>query len=201
MPDKLVEMEGCIVLLVTVIDISSYSDLRRRKSVNPSFILSCAIRTKQLRSRLPYPTGGYTSPSGAVVVGQGALSPSHRQSPPTTSNFGSASPASAGARAEQSRPVSVAGLPAPSPPPPASGLPPARTGGTSASTSSSISQTPRKRYTVALLVGEFIMKPHSLPSLPPIFVSDEDVDSDDAEEEDCVDRTISLVGQHTSRAA
>ena len=42
------------------------------------------------------------------------------------------------------------------------------------------------------------MKSHSPPSLPPIFVSDKDVDSDDAEEEDCVDRTISLVGQHTS---
>ena len=70
--------------------------------------------------------GDYTSPSGAVVVGQGALSPF--QSPPTMSNFGSASTASAGARAEQSQPVSVAGLPAPSPPP--SGLPPARTGGT-----------------------------------------------------------------------
>ena len=42
------------------------------------------------------------------------------------------------------------------------------------------------------------MKPHSPPSLPPIFVSKKDVDSDDAKEEDCVDRTISLVGRHTS---
>ena len=187
---------------------SSYSDLRRRDSVSPPFIPPSAIRAEQPRSRLPYPTGDYTSPSGSVVAGQGALSPP--QSPPTTSNSGSASPAAAGVGAVRSRPVSVAGLPAPSPPPLASapaGLPPARTAGTLAAPqqptrarSSSISPTPRKRYTVAL--GEPIMKPRMSASPPPISVGDEEDDDDganDAGEEDFVDRTIGRsVGRHTS---
>jgi hypothetical protein len=189
--------------------ISSYGDLRRRDSVSPPFIPPSAIRAEQPRSRLPYPTGDYTSPSGSVVAGQGALSPP--QSPPTTSNSGSASPAGAVAVAVRSRPVSVAGLPAPSPPPPASapaGLPPARTGFTLAAPpeqpararSSSISPTPRKRYTVAL--GEPIMKPRISASPPPISVGDDDDDDDganDAEEEDSVDRTIGRsMGRHAS---
>ena len=188
--------------------ISSYSDLRRRDSVSPPFIPPSAIRAEQPRSRLPYPTGDYTSPSGSVV-GQGALSPP--QSPPTASNSGSASPAGAGAIALRSRPVSVAGLPAPSPPPPApapAGLPPARTAATLAAPpqqstrarSSSISPTPRKRYTVAL--GEPIMKPRMSASPPPISVDDDDDDEDganDAGEEDFVDRTIGRSGgRHTS---
>jgi hypothetical protein len=188
---------------------SSYSDLRRRDSISPPFIPPSAIRAEQPRSRLPYPTGDYTSPSGSVVAGQGALSPP--QSPPT-SNTGSASPAGAGVGAVRSRPVSVAGLPAPSPPPLASapaGLPPARTGGTLAAPpqqptrarSSSISPTPRKRYTVAL--GEPIMKPRLSASPPPISVGDDDDEEEDgandAEEEDSVDRTIGRsVGRHTS---
>ncbi|KAF8495475.1 hypothetical protein F5888DRAFT_1890539 [Russula emetica] len=97
-------------------------------------------------------------------------------------NSGSSLPAGAGALAARSRPVSVAGLPAPSPPPPASApayLPPERTGGTLAAapqqptpqqptraSSSSISPTPRTRYTVAL--GEPIMKPRVSGSPPPI---------------------------------
>ena len=177
---------------------SSYSDLRRRESVSPPFIPPSAIRAEQPRSRLPYPTGDYTSPSGSTLVSQGALSPP--QSPPTTSNSGSASPAGAGAG--RSRPISVAGLPASSPPPLASapaGLPQARTGNTlvtpvqqpSRARSSSISPTPRKRYTVAL--GEPIMKPRLSASPPPISVGDDDDDDDganDAGEEDFVDRTI-----------
>ena len=176
--------------------VPSYGDLRRRESVSPPFIPPSAIRAEQPRSRLPYPTGDYTSPPGSVAVSQGALSPP--QSPPTTSNSGSASPAGV----VRSRPISVAGLPAPSPPPtePApAGLPPARMGGTLAAPpqqptrarSSSISPTPRKRYTVAL--GEPIMKPRLSGSPPPISVGDGDDDDDganDAEEEDSVLRTI-----------
>jgi hypothetical protein len=62
--------------------ISSYGDLRGRESVSPPFIPPSAIRAENPQSRLPYPTGDYTSPSGSVVVGQGALSPP--QSPPTS---------------------------------------------------------------------------------------------------------------------
>ncbi|KAH9997035.1 hypothetical protein BJV77DRAFT_985212, partial [Russula vinacea] len=150
--------------------ISSYSDLRRRDS--------------QPRSR-------------SVVVAQGALSPP--QSPPT-SNSASASPAGVGA--VRPRPVSVAGIPAPSPEPPASapaGLPPSQSSvmlvappqQSTRARSSSISPTPRKRYTVAL--GEPIMKPRMSVSPPPISVDDDDDDesgANDAEEEDTVDRTI-----------
>ena len=177
--------------------ISSYSDLRRRDSVSPPFIPPSAIRAEQPRSRLPYPTGDYTSPPGSVVVAQGALSPP--QSPPT-SNSASASPAGVGA--VRPRPVSVAGIPAPSPEPPASapaGLPPSQSSvmlvappqQSTRARSSSISPTPRKRYTVAL--GEPIMKPRMSVSPPPISVDDDDDDesgANDAEEEDTVDRTI-----------
>ena len=179
--------------------ISSYSDLRRRDSVSPPFIPPSAIRAEQPRSRLPYPTGDYTSPPGSVTIAQGALSPP--RSPPTTSNSASASPAGLGA--VLSRPVSVAGLPAPTPPPPVSapvGLPTSHVVSSLAAPpqppararSSSISPTPRKRYTVAL--GEPIMKPRISASPPPISVGDDDDDDDDgandAEEEDTVDRTI-----------
>jgi hypothetical protein len=180
--------------------ISSYSDLRRRDSVSPPFIPPSAIRAEQPRSRLPYPTGDYTSPPGSVVVAQGALSPP--RSPPT-SNSASASPA--GAAAVRPRPISVPGFPVPSPEPPASapaGLPPTQSSvmlvappqQSARARSSSISPTPRKRYTVAL--GEPIMKPRMSVSPPPISVGDDDDDDDDesgpndAEEEDTVDRTI-----------
>ena len=175
--------------------ISSYGDLRRRDSVSPPFVPPSAIRAEQPRSRLPYPTGDYTSPPGSVVVGQVTLSPP--QSPPTTvSNSASGSPAGA----VRSRPVSVAGLPAASPPPPASapaGLP--RPGGAfvtlsqpAHARSSSISPTPRKRYTVAL--GEPIMKPRLSASPTPISIGDEDT-----EEDEVVERTIGRsAGRHAS---
>jgi len=174
--------------------ISSYSDLRRRDSVSPPFVPPSAIRAEQPRSRLPYPTGDYASPPGSVVVGQVTLS--SPQSPPTTSNSASGSPAGA----VRSRPVSVAGLPAASPPPLASapaGLPravaalvappqPAR------ARSSSISPTPRKRYTVAL--GEPIMKPRLTASPSPISVGDEETEEDEG-----VEHTIGRsAGRHAS---
>ena len=185
--------------------ISSYSDLRRRDSVSPPFIPPSAIRAEQPRSRLPYPSGDYASPPGSVTVAHGALSPP--RSPPTSS---SASASPAGLDAVLSRPTSVAGLPAPTPPPPASapaGLPPSQMGGTlvapphppARARSSSISPTPRKRYTVAL--GEPIMKPRISASPPPISVGDDDDDDDDddAEEEDVVDRTIGRsAGRHAA---
>ncbi|KAI9507111.1 hypothetical protein F5148DRAFT_1015458 [Russula earlei] len=177
----------------SVSGISSFSDLRRRDSVSPPFVPPSAIRAEQPRSRLPYPTGDYTSPPGSVVVAQGAFSPP--QSPPT-SNSASASPAAAA----HPRPVPVSGLPAASPPPTASapaGLP--RPGGTLAAPpqpprarSSSISPTPRKRYTVAL--GEPIMKPRVTTSPSPISVGD-----DDTEEEEVFDRTIGRsAGRHAT---
>ncbi|KAH9034363.1 hypothetical protein EDB83DRAFT_2678127 [Lactarius deliciosus] len=90
---------------------SSQSDLRRRDSISPPFVPPSAIRAEQPRSRLPYPTGDYASPQGSVILGQGAFSPP-QSPPPLTSNSVSASPSGP----PRSRPVSVAGLPAPSPP-------------------------------------------------------------------------------------
>lgn len=187
---------------------SSQSDLRRRDSISPPFVPPSAIRAEQPRSRLPYPTGDYTSPQGSVILGQSGTFSPPQSPPPLTSNSASASPSGP----PRSRPVSVAGLPAPSPPLPpphsaASGLP--RAGVSlvappqpSRPRSSSISPTPRKRYTVAL--GEPIMKPRMSTSPPPPSLSDfaaaalaanndNDGDDDDdagTEEEDTLDRTI-----------
>ena len=181
---------------------SSQSDLRRRDSISPPFVPPSAIRAEQPRSRLPYPTGDYASPPSSVILGQGAFSPP-QSPPPMTSNSASASPSGP----SRSRPVSVAGLPAPSPPLPStqsapSGLP--RTAGVSLVAppqpprprSSSISPTPRKRYTVAL--GEPIMKPRMSTSPPPPSMTasvaaagnDGDDDDDGTEDEDALDRTI-----------
>jgi hypothetical protein len=165
---------------------SSYTDLRRRESLSPPFVPSSAVRAEPPRSRLPYPTGDYTSPRSSVTLAQSSISPP--QTPPTASTSASVSPAAAA----RPRLVPVPGLPATSPPPttpPPSGLP--RTGGTLTAPlqparprSSSISPTPRKRYTVAL--GEPIMKPRASASPPPISVGDGDTE----EEGSTVDRTI-----------
>ncbi|KAF8265667.1 hypothetical protein EI94DRAFT_1685323 [Lactarius quietus] len=192
---------------------SSQSDLRRRDSISPPFVPPSAIRAEQPRSRLPYPTGDYTSPQGSVVVGQSSTFSPPQSPPPLTSNSASASPSAA----PRSRPVSVAGLPGSSPPlpplppphsAPSGGLP--RAGASLVAPpqparprSSSISPTPRKRYTVAL--GEPIMKPRMSTSPPPpsMMVSSggNDADDDDdacTEEEDALDRTI---GRSAGRVA
>ena len=180
---------------------SSQSDLRRRDSISPPFVPSSAIRAEQPRSRLPYPTGDYTSPQGSVVVGQGAFSPP-QSPPPMTSNSASASPSGP----PRSRTVSVAGLPAPAPRLPSTQSVPSGLSRSGVSLvappqpprprSSSISPTPRKRYTVAL--GEPIMKPRMSTSPPPPSMTDfataagndGDDDDDGTEEEDALDRTI-----------
>lgn len=117
------------------------------------------------RTRLPYPTGDYTSPPGTIVTKQEILSPTN--SPPSSLN-----------EASRRRPISIAGLPLsdssffqtsqPSTGSGASGLPqrnlspPSRALSPSSSSSRNviatpsrhsqhnISPTPRKRYTVAL---------------------------------------------------
>ena len=97
------------------------------------------------RTRLPYPTGDYATPPDSVILGQGPFSPPH--SPPTTASKGR---------------VSISGLPGGSPEftSSTSGLPgratsPALNTPPQARRQSSVSPTPRKRYTVAL--GEPIM--------------------------------------------
>ncbi|KAL5478440.1 hypothetical protein ACEPAI_2624 [Sanghuangporus weigelae] len=116
------------------------------------------------RTRLPYPTGDYTSPPGSIPTKQDVLSPTN-------------SPPSSLTEATRKRPLSIAGLPSDSSSifqasqsstPSTSGLPsrqepssvralspnPKPSTGTSPISSGqrqpSISPTPRKRYTVAL---------------------------------------------------
>lgn len=108
------------------------------------------------RTRLPYPTGDYTSPPGSVPIKQEILSPTN-------------SPPSSITDATRKRPLSVSGLPSasssffnPSSESSTSGLPqrqevPVRalspkspSSSTGSPRQTNISPTPRKRYTVAL---------------------------------------------------
>lgn len=124
---------------------------------------SSSIVSSSGRTRLPYPTGDYTSPPGSIPTKQDVLSPTN-------------SPPSSVTEATRRRPVSIAGLPTatasvflvpqPSgsgpissgmPPrgqdsPPTQSLSPVSPSGPSPSNYrvSNISPTPRKRYTVAL---------------------------------------------------
>ncbi|KAK7682727.1 hypothetical protein QCA50_013028 [Cerrena zonata] len=103
------------------------------------------------RTRLPYPTGDYATPPDSVVIGQGPFSPPN--SPPPSTLRGPR--------------MSISGLPGGSPEPSSStsGLPVRATSPptlhtpSSTQRQSSVSPTPRKRYTVAL--GEPIMNPES----------------------------------------
>ncbi|KAI0922808.1 hypothetical protein AcW1_002629 [Taiwanofungus camphoratus] len=104
------------------------------------------------RTRLPYPTGDYATPPDTVLLNQGAFSPPN-------------SPPSSITSASKARHMSISGLPSQGTPPASSspsGLPQTASPVSAASPPtlpppslpaarpSSISPTPRKRYTVAL---------------------------------------------------
>jgi hypothetical protein len=115
------------------------------------------------RTRLPYPSGDYATPPDTVQLGQGTFSPT-------------SSPPSSITSATRTRPMSISGLPPlgitnsgaglgilNTPPTlgTISGLPPPRA---AAPRPSSVSPTPRKRYTVAL--GGPIVAPDERPPSP-----------------------------------
>lgn len=98
------------------------------------------------RTRLPYPTGDYATPPDSVILGQGPFSPPN--SPPTSASKGPLRSIS-GLPGDSLEPSSsTSGLPSRAISPPALQTP-------STQRQSSVSPTPRKRYTVAL--GEPIM--------------------------------------------
>ncbi|KAF8263988.1 hypothetical protein EI94DRAFT_1806375 [Lactarius quietus] len=92
---------------------SSQSDLLRCDPISPQFVPPLAVRAEQPYSSLPYPTGDYTY-QGSVVVGQGFTFSPPQLPLPQTSSSAFASPS--GLTRSPSRSMSVAGLPAPSPP-------------------------------------------------------------------------------------
>lgn len=131
------------------------SSIVRPKEVSPP---STSVISSSSRTRLPYPTGDYTSPPGEIPTRQEILSPTN--SPPSSLN-----------EAMRKRPVSIAGLPTsshsllpglqmmsglpreeatPTRTVKASAVPALSTAEVSGQRHSSISPTPRKRYTVAL---------------------------------------------------
>ncbi|TFY83160.1 hypothetical protein EWM64_g852 [Hericium alpestre] len=188
--------------------VPSVTSPQRRNSMSPSFVPPSASASAHTpRTRLPYPTGDYATPPESVVLSQGVFSPTN--SPPSSLNSNTrtrpisiAGLPSLGANplANPSQP-SLSGLPnsiSPSTSP--SNLPAPKlvrqNGSTSPSSSlnapkttpprpSSISPTPRKRYTVAL--GGPIMKGSlsdstSYPSSPGPMHSDLPDDEDDYDE-------------------
>ncbi|CCM05483.1 uncharacterized protein FIBRA_07704 [Fibroporia radiculosa] len=121
-------------------------------STSPPFTTPTAPRGS--RTRLPYPTGDYATPPDSTVIGQGMFSPAN-------------SPPSSITSATRSRHMSISGLPNPATSPNGQslpGLPRAESPVAMAASSptlpppsapasarpSSVSPTPRKRYTVAL---------------------------------------------------
>ena len=141
---------------------------QRRDSMSPPFVPSniSTSSSHTPRSRLPYPTGDYATPPDTVLLAQGMFSPTN-------------SPPSSITSATRSRPLSVSGLPSlnsgsitGNPQSSNSGLPMSTSppaGSESPSNhltqqgshvrGSSVSPTPRKRYTVAL--GGPIMNPNA----------------------------------------
>ena len=162
------------------------------------------------RTRLPYPTGDYTSPPGSIPTKQEIMSPTN--SPPSSLN-----------EATRRRPISIAGLPTSSSSlfqssqssagsttsglpqrnlsPPSRALSPSSTSSRNAMqtpsrpTTHNISPTPRKRYTVALgapIVGSSLSvnsydDPRNVFSVSPVSTPDitgDEADSSDAYDED-----------------
>ncbi|KAI0089430.1 hypothetical protein BDY19DRAFT_1088516 [Irpex rosettiformis] len=122
---------------------------RRQGSISPSVSTSPVSAATPSRTRLPYPTGDYTSPSSTGFLSQGALSPP--SSPPQAdasrrTSLSGLPPSdafdfiSSNGNSLSGLPSSMANSPPPLPPPPAR----------AELRQASVSPTPRKRYTVAL---------------------------------------------------
>ncbi|KAI0062480.1 hypothetical protein BV25DRAFT_1825481 [Artomyces pyxidatus] len=141
--------------------VASTSTPRRRDSMSPTFIPPSVAAAPTPRSRLPYPTGDYATPPDTISLSQGVFSPPN--SPPssafsaTHNRPGSVSGLPSSNSATSSSSYSLSGLPRTTSPsvgsPSPSGLSAPQN---SKPRASSISPTPRKRYTVAL--GQPIMK-------------------------------------------
>ena len=143
------------------------------------------------RTRLPYPTGDYATPPDTVILAQGHFaSPPH--SPPSSVLSSSVTERLSGLPTGLETPISnIPGLPGhnsplsgPSPQSKVTSSPSLPPPKKSDFRHSSVSPTPRKRYTVAL--GGPIMDPdrrRNTPSPTPLYSSATDEESDDFQEE------------------
>ena len=176
----------------------SYPTTSSQEPTSPPTIAPLIPTSTGSRTRLPYPTGDYATPPDTVILAQGHFSsPPH--SPPPSVLSGSVTKQLSGLPVGLETPISnIPGLPGHTSP--LNGLSPQSKVTSSPSLPppkksdarhSSVSPTPRKRYTVAL--GGPIMDPdrrrntpspiEQLPSAAPLYSSATDEESDDFQEE------------------
>lgn len=176
----------------------SYPIASGQEPTSPPSIAPLIPTSSGSRTRLPYPTGDYATPPDTVILAQGHFSsPPH--SPPSSVLSSSLTKQLSGLPVGLETPSSnIPGLPGQSSP--LNGLSPQSKAATSPSLPppkknefrhSSISPTPRKRYTVAL--GGPIIDPdrhrntpsptEQLHSSTPLYSSATDEESDDFQEE------------------
>ena len=171
----------------------SYPIVSGQEPTSPPSIAPLIPTSSGSRTRLPYPTGDYATPPDTVILAQGHFSsPPH--SPPSSVFSSSITKQFSGLPTGLDTPVSgISGLPGPSSPlngpSPQSrvtsspSLPPPKVNDFRRS---SVSPTPRKRYTVAL--GGPIVDPDRHRNSPspieqPMLYSATDEESDDFQEE------------------
>ncbi|KAI0316889.1 hypothetical protein OF83DRAFT_1172482 [Amylostereum chailletii] len=167
----------------------------RRESMSPTFV-PLTVPSNTPRSRLPYPTGDYATPPDTVLLSQGTFSPTN--SPPSSLTSRTRPMSVAGLPSlgghtltTQSSNNSLSGLPRSMSPPGTSPSPSNNQTNLAAlaaltaprapkaehSRQTSISPTPRKRYTVAL--GGPVMKGPRPDSPSPTSEGDSDTDTYD----------------------
>ena len=186
------------VLSMTASPTHSYPIASGQEPTSPPTIAPLVPTSTGSRTRLPYPTGDYATPPDTVILAQGHFSsPPHSPPPSVLSN--SVTKQLSGLPAGLETPISnFPGLPGYTSP--LNGLSPQSKVTSSPSLPppkadsyrhSSVSPTPRKRYTVAL--GGPIMDPdrrrnspspvEQLQSSAPLYSSATDEESDDFQEE------------------
>jgi len=185
------------VLSMTASPTHAYPTASGQEPTSPPTIAPLIPTSSGSRTRLPYPTGDYATPPDTVILAQGHFaSPPH--SPPSSVLSSSVTKQLSGLPTGLETPVSnIPGLPGHSSPLNGSSpqskvtsspsLPPPKK---SDFRHSSVSPTPRKRYTVAL--GGPIVDPDrhrntpspiEQPSATPLYSSTTDEESDDFQEE------------------
>jgi len=175
----------------------SYPTASGQEPTSPPSIAPLIPMSSGSRTRLPYPTGDYATPPDTVILAQGHFSsPPHSPSPSVLSN--SVTKQLSGLPTGLETPTSsIPGLPGHSSPlnglspqskvTPSPSLPPPKNN----FRHSSISPTPRKRYTVALggpIVDPDLCRNSPSPveqprSITPLYLSATDEESDDFQEE------------------
>jgi len=185
------------VLSMTASPTHSYPTASGQEPTSPPTIAPLIPTSSGSRTRLPYPTGDYATPPDTVILAQGHFaSPPH--SPPSSVLSSSVTKQLSGLPTGLETPVSnIPGLPGhssplngPSPQSKVTSSPSLPPPKKSDFRHSSVSPTPRKRYTVAL--GGPIVDPDRHRNTPspieqysaaPLYSSTTDEESDDFQEE------------------